>query len=396
MRRNAHITTERAICHDTHMQGERASFADTHRTVERAIIQDTHTRKERASAGDTHMNLKRANRFNTRITIERAKTENPHKFGKRANDKDTHKPLKRANLPNKGVTTNHIQKPMSKKSKIKHAVTREEKERNRQILRLLVRSREDFQFIRKAIDNRMGRKADGSEQNVAERQFSPDDLKMLEEVADASRDQETAIEKKLLSVLRRFPIWTEWLANVKGVGTIAGAVIISEIDIHIADTVSKIWQFAGLNPSPVVGKKRVENKDGTFSLVATTTMVRGDKLTAGFVAPFNKKLRTALCGVLADGFIKAQAPHAMEYYYPYKARLEQSENEVEEISVKGGKPKRVEWKDAKKAHRDRAAKRYMIKFFIRDLYEKWRELEGLEVRPPYQEEYLGKKHRKAG
>lgn len=284
-----------------------------------------------------------------------------------------------------------------RKRKVKHAETHEDKERNRLMLRLLVRSREDFQFIRKAIDNRMGRKADGSEQNVTERQFAPEDMAMLEEVADSSREQEKAIEKKLLAVLRRFPIYTEYLVDVKGVGTIAAAVIISEIDIHIADTVSKIWQFAGLNPSPVIGKKRVENKDGTFSLIPTTTMIRGDKLTAGFVAPFNKKLRTSLCGVLADGFIKAQAPHAMEYYYPYKARLEQSDNEVEEITKAGSKPQRIAWKDAKKAHRDRAAKRYMIKMFIRDLYEKWRALEGLEVRPPYQEEYLGKTHkRKAG
>ena len=148
-----------------------------------------------------------------------------------------------------------------------------------------------------------------------------------------------------------------------------------------------------LEPVTCTRKKRVENKDGTFSLVYTGEMVRGDKLTPGHVAPFNKRLRTALVGVMADGFIKAQNEYCMQYYYPYKARLECEENTVAEISKSGAKPVDIAWKDAKKAHRDRAAKRYMIKMFLKDLYVAWRKIEGLPVRVPYAEEYLGKKHR---
>jgi hypothetical protein len=36
----------------------------------------------------------------------------------------------------------------------------------------------------------------------------------------------------------------------------------------------------------------------------------------------------------------------------------------------------------------------MIKMFVKDLYVAWRTIEGLEVRKPYQEEYLGKVHNK--
>lgn len=259
---------------------------------------------------------------------------------------------------------------------------------------MLVRSRQDFQFIRKALDNRIGRKADGSDQNVTERAFDADDLKAFAAIADAAKKQEADIEKQLKKVLKRFPIYTAWLKDVKGVGTIAAATIISEFDIHEATTVSKMWQYAGLNPGMVRGKKRKENKDGSFSLLLTETMIRGDKMTSGFVAPFNKNLRTALCGVLADGFIKAQAPYALDHYYPYKERLAASENVTSEIRKAGAKPEQIAWKDAKKGHRDRAAKRFMIKAFLRDLYNAWRELEGLEVRPPYQEEYLGHRHAK--
>jgi hypothetical protein len=89
---------------------------------------------------------------------------------------------------------------------------------------------------------------------------------------------------------------------------------------------------------------------------------------------------------MADGFIKAQSSYCLEFYYPYKMRLEQSHGEV--LHVGKEKP----WKDVTKGHRDRAAKRYMVKMFIKDLYAAWREIEGLPVRKPYQEEYLGHVH----
>jgi hypothetical protein len=249
-------------------------------------------------------------------------------------------------------------------------------ENDRQAVRMLVRLRSDFQDMRKRMDNRLGRKADGTSQNVDERSFRVEDLENFKSIADTARGQEHEIEKMLKKVLRRFQIYNQFLVNVKGVGEIAAGWIIAEYDIHKATTVSKLWQFTGLNPGEVQGKKRVEREDGEFDYVPSGDMVRGDRLTPGHVAPFNQKLRTAMVGVLADGFIKAQAPYAMDYYYPYKARLEQEDN----------------WSEESKGHRDRAAKRYMIKMFLKDLYVQWRTIEGLPVRAPYQEEYLGHKH----
>ena len=255
------------------------------------------------------------------------------------------------------------------------------------------------------MDNRLGRKADGTDQEVEGRMFLASDLDSFLDIADAARQQEKEIEKKMKKVLKRFAIYNEWLVGVKGVGTIASAKIISEIDIHIATTVSKIWQYGGMNPSLIRGKKRVQTKNpetyqpksGTVIsrkedhvIVLSDEMIRGDKLTAGFISPFNKNLKTALLGVLADGFIKAKAPYALDYYYPYKERLEQSD--VITNHRKGGKVEEMAWKDVTKGHRDMAAKRYMIKMFIKDLYAVWRGIEGLDVRVPYQEAYLGHKH----
>ncbi len=285
-----------------------------------------------------------------------------------------------------------------KRIKTKQIETEAEYQQVRRVLRMLVRTREDFQAMRKRIHSRMGVNADGEEQDIQDgRAFDVDDAGMFMEVGDEASKQEKAVEKKLLSVLRRLPVYTDYLANVKGVGTVAAGHICGSFDIYEARTVSKLWQYAGMNPGMVRGKVRKElppAKDGTrrFEVNISETMIRGDKLTAGFVAPFNKGLRTALLGVMADGFIKCQNSYCMEYYYPMKARLEQSANTVAEVAKAGAKAKDVAWSDAKKAHRHRAAIRYMVKMFLKDLYAVWRPMHGLDVRVPYAEEYLGKTH----
>jgi hypothetical protein len=60
---------------------------------------------------------------------------------------------------------------------------------------------------------------------------------------------------------------------------------------------------------------------------------------------------------------------------------------------KGGDVDAVAWKEAKDGHRHRAAIRYMVKMWMIELYKNWREIEGLPVRPPYQEDKPGHKHK---
>jgi hypothetical protein len=265
-------------------------------------------------------------------------------------------------------------------------------------LRLAVRAYDDYQRMRLAMGNRVKIKKDGSDQVIPEAQqagwaMTSRDREVFGGIYSNAMQQERVIEKHIRKQLDSFPIWSEYLKGIKGVGPIAGARIISEYDIHEADTVSKLWQYTGLNPGLVRGKATMTpaqaEKSGLKALSTYTTkkgeekaivlteeLIRGDKLTPGYVAPFNKQLRTAMVGVLADGFIKAQGYYALEFYYPYKSRLEQEKG----------------WEDSTKGHRDRAAKRYMIKMFLKDLYVAWRTIEGLPVRPPYQEEYLNHQH----
>lgn len=335
-------------------------------------------------------------------------------------------------------------------------ITKEEYYQKKNAVRLLVRAREDFQDMRKRMDNRIGRKADGESQNkdtLPSRAMLPEDELMFSEISDEAKEQENKVAKMLKETMSDLPIYG-WMEKQKGVGPIAMGHIIGSFDIYKASTVSKLWQYSGMNPGMVKGKKRVaidkykpsmgrivseyldaKGKPKEY-LVVTDTLIRGDKLTAGFVAPFDKKLRTALLGVMADGFIKAgfrwvpcmeaeydklpethrsrrdkkidgekkkdvpcrldiTCPYC-QMYYDYKCRLANETNTVMEITKAGQKPKPVEWRNAKPAHRDRAAKRYMVKMFLADLYAAWRPMHGLNVREPYKEEYLGKKHQAIG
>jgi len=284
------------------------------------------------------------------------------------------------------------------------------KTQNQQALKIYVRARENFQAMRKRMDNRLAIKADGTDQKVQdERLFPAEDTKNFKEIAQSAREQEKEIEKMLKKILKKFPVYVEWLSIIKGIGPVSAGYLLSEFDIQIATTVSKMWQYAGLNPGLVNGKKRVSSKKyqesmgkiikelpniknkGVDYIIETNEMIRGDKATEGFVLPYNKNLRVHLLGVMADGFVKHQNSYALEFYYPYKTRLENESN----IIVNEGKARKDDgkaWKDVSKGHRDNAAKRYMVKKFLIDFYVAWRTIEGLDVRVPYAEEFLGKKH----
>ena len=274
-------------------------------------------------------------------------------------------------------------------------------------LKLAVRAYDDYQRMRLAMGNRIKIKKDGSDQVIPEAQqegwaMTERDKDVFGAVYQNALNQEKVIEKHIKQQLKSFSIWTEYLSGVKGIGSMAAARIISEYDIEKATTVSKLWQFTGLNPGLVRGQKIVDLKKAmaenykivkTFkskkgekkAVILTENMIRGDKLTEGFLAPFNKNLRTKIVGVVADGFIKSQNAYCMNYYYPYKERLAHEESTIE------GADKA--WKDVSLGHRDRAAKRYMMKMFLKDLYVAWRSLSGLPVREPYQEQYLGHVHK---
>jgi len=284
-------------------------------------------------------------------------------------------------------------------------LTREGRREIQEYLGALNATYHNCQQQRVKIGNRMGLTADGLKQNVPLRTLWAGGTHYLAGVYDSAYAQEKFIAMRMKEVVQVFPVWKEFMLGVKGCGEISAAAILSTIDIDRADTVSKLWQLAGFNPSMILGKIRVETDDPDYTpkegvvferrngyvIVQTNKQVRGDRYTDGFNLSFNKAFRTQLIGVLAPSLIQMQDHYCFEYYYPEKERLANSSNMTTE-RVKGRPDRVLMWKDTILGHRDAAAKRKMIKMFLRDLYVVWRKLEGLEVRETYQERYLGHAH----
>lgn len=186
-------------------------------------------------------------------------------------------------------------------------------------------------------------------------------------------DQETRHFRRLKNVLSDFPIYTEYLEKVRGVGPAMAGVLLSEIDIHAAQYPSSLWKYAGLDV--VNGAGRSRKKEHLVDVEYTTAA--GDVATRKSIT-FNPFLKTKLIGVLGSSFVKQPADKCVyrKIYDDYKHRLENSEAHAEKS----------------KGHRHNMAVRYMIKRFLADLYNEWRAIEGLPVAPDYSEAKLGKTH----
>ncbi len=187
--------------------------------------------------------------------------------------------------------------------------------------------------------------------------------------------QEAAHKRHIESTLEEFPIWTDFMWGVKGIGPAMAGVIISEIDITKAEYASSLWMYAGLDVAPD-GQGRSRKAEHLVEVEYKDK--EGETKTKKSIT-FNPFLKTKLIGVLASSFIRAGENTYEQIYRGYKNRIENMPAHAEKS----------------KGHRDNMAKRYMVKQFLVDLYTVWREIEGLPVALPYSEAKLGIIHKKA-
>lgn len=189
-------------------------------------------------------------------------------------------------------------------------------------------------------------------------------------------------EKAILDELSREPIYTNYLAGIRGCGTLMSGVILSEIDIHKCNSISALWAYCGLDvvvSQNEEGETLEEGRSRKKHHLKQKTYTNRDGETIETVGiTFNPFLKTKLVGVLGSSFIKLGGKYR-EIYDGYKHRLENH-------------PKH---KDKTKGHRHNMAVRYMVKEFLADLWTEWRTIEGLPVRSRYNEEKLGIVHSKA-
>ena len=176
-----------------------------------------------------------------------------------------------------------------------------------------------------------------------------------------------AIEKEIKRTVKNvnLPI-IDKLRDIKGIGDVYIAVLITALNPEKAPHVSSFWAYAGYH-----GYSK-------------------ERYTKGTKGGGNKYFRTQLYKI-AMNFLKNKNEYYEPVYRAEKERLENSEVICKETQT-GGKVKEIPWKDATKNHRHLAAIRKMMKLFLSHLWLVWRELEGLEISEPYAMGKLGHTH----
>ena len=167
--------------------------------------------------------------------------------------------------------------------------------------------------------------------------------KPLDYYYEQLEEMEKRLIKELTDSIKEEPIWTEYLKGVKGIGPIIAAVLINTIDIKKAQYPSSLWKLAGQTPD----SKRQKGKKLDYNPDLKMTMYK-----------------------IAKSFLMSGSPYRR--YYDQRKKLEEQRNK-----------KRPKTEKLTKLHIHRRSNRWMIKFFLRDLYLNWRELEGLPVSEPY-------------
>lgn len=272
--------------------------------------------------------------------------------------------------------------------------------------------------------------------------------------------------KNLHKLLMRFPIYSEFLDKVTGIGPAIGGMFVAEVDIHRADTVSKLYAMSGIDAA-WDGRGRSRRKEHLVQREYTNK--DGEQDTKNSIT-FNPDFKTKFLGVLPGLLIRAEAnpkvinksPYATIYVNElhrkqnhsfYKdlpldkqeaiSYLNQQIEMWKDIAAAKSLISKTEWEEAgsvgvcrmpietwyasecerylslisvvtdgtkksrkkdeaeskileinrkKEYHRKRIAQRYMIKQLLKDCWFAYRLVEGLSVRPPYEEEKLGMTH----
>lgn len=268
--------------------------------------------------------------------------------------------------------------------------------------------------------------------------LSEQDKRFLEQMQHGLHALEKSAVKYTKQTLKGVPIYEEWLSKQRGVGPMMAAVIIGTIDIEVASVPSKIWRYAGLDVMPGgQGRRRVKGSRLTYNPWLKTKLVKvlADSMIKGYSVDADGEYYYTTRGKNDEGEWQkvvhywdgspAGKADANGIPYPWRKIYDDYKHRKATQIVdpcmlcrgsgkypvpKGWKPgmpkpettastvcsncegKGVGPWGKSGAHRDAAARRYMIKLFLVELYKVWRPLEGLPVHPSYQEEKLGHTH----
>lgn len=206
------------------------------------------------------------------------------------------------------------------------------------------------------------------------------ELMLVDQYMTLEQAEETQF-LRLKIVLEDYPIYTQFLEGVAGVGPAMAGVILSEIDIHKAEYPSSLWKYAGLD---VAADGRGRSRKAEHLVKVNYKDSEGKDKERNSIT-FNPFLKTKLIGVLGPSLVKQVAKEGKEAS-PYRVTYDNYKHRLQNM------PAHSEKSDG---HINNMAIRYMVKRFLVDLYVAWRALEGLPVADEYSVAKLGMVHKVA-
>ena len=255
-------------------------------------------------------------------------------------------------------------------------------------LKILKNFEDEYNLITDAlVDNRSGKVAKIiASHQVADNSGNLVQLSKIRSYSDFAliahyihhKEDEIALKKALEMKLPEYPIYTEFLSNIRGVGPLMAGVIISYFDPYVAKYSSSFIKYAGLDPVVTLdeeGNLKVHGRTNHEEDLILRDYVskKTGKVEQKKSTTYNPFVKTKLVGVLADCFIKAKSDYATCFY----DRMHRLNNNVETADLPYGRKVKI-------------ANRYMINQFLKDLFVAYRRTEGLPVPLSYEEEFLGK------
>ena len=228
------------------------------------------------------------------------------------------------------------------------------------------------------------------------------------------RQTEAWLKNKILKELDHYPVWTEWLKDIKGIGPcLAGGLIAWLREIKRFKTVSAVFRYCGIgmitrcktckkriepNPSGWINRragqrvvflarvKKLSVKKQKMELIKWKKKYKAylctcqnpqpydviQKRTKGEESDWSSKLKTH-CWKISSSFIKTKGGYR-RHYDKVKAVIASKHS------------------DFSKGHIDNQARRKTVQLFISHLFVQWNQLEGRPYISPYPIAKLGHTH----
>jgi hypothetical protein len=212
--------------------------------------------------------------------------------------------------------------------------------------------------------------------------------RILERAYSRAADDEACVEVALRESIERHPAWP-WLTNIRGIGHLLAARLLSRLDVTRANTPSAFWAYCGLGTIPgvayrcrrcrlevayplgyqLLGAHRARDSkrecSGELEIVAEKqpTRVAPRRSALGGRGGYDAQARIS-CYLIGISMLRCRSEYRTLY---------DSERAKLVVSRPGWTPKRCHL----------ASLRKMEKTFLHDLWIAWRSVVNLPVVPPY-------------